>query len=409
MTHISYVILPFFLLFLLEISFISECRSQEQVIEENPELLSKKQTVYLHAGPAKTGTTHVQSFVHYNRHKIEEENLCWPAEGKTHSDVKTFDGLATRFGSPNPDLSSYTPRIEKCINRNMNILISGECFGSMSKSSLQRVKDYFHHLMNNRPYDMKVIITYREWLQLSMSGYAQAIKQHGKVGNKNNFMDLMIFSKDDYYSFPAVVERWIGVFGRENVIVIDYYGLEGSHTDITYAILCEIAKVYCNEKFKTLEKGPADDNEKLDPIYTNFIFALDLFLNTHHMKQCTVEGAYERDYVKYLTEKKIKFPKLHTNLKLFLNDRFRLNAEMYEKYSDIMLHPNQTYNQQKIGDQQYDELDINALFQSAEWEEFMISEKARLLKAGKLCDLKTGNVVHEESFVGYRNGTMVTA
>ena len=394
MTHMKKPCLstmPFFLVLFLSLFSCSLCQ-----VNFGP----KKQTIFLHIGPMKTGTTHLQSFIHANRQRLKTEKLCWP---EVHS-YKSFNSLQLDI-TDEKNLTEWVSPIQRCLMQaEQNTIISGETFSLMTSDSIIRTKEFLTNLANDnkRNVEIKVILTYREWLRLAVSRYTELIRDSGRVSNKNNFIDFLLFSASDFrQQYMTMIDRWSNVFGLENLIMIDYYGIVADEKDITEVIICEIANAFCG-KVHTLQPVVVLD-EQLNSVYLNFIFAFDDYLNIEEMKQCSFDSHHLQSYLNYLTEKRAKFPTFTSNLEMLLTERFRLNDEMFDRYGHLMLHANKTANEMMIRSNIFQELDVNGLFQNPVWEDFMVSEKVRLTKEGKICHLSTGNVVttNELQLKGY--------
>lgn len=346
-----------------------------------------RQTIYLHIGPHKTGTTAVQSFVHINRRRLKDANLCWPNEKKG----KSFSELAKYIANPSdivdlPAVKDLIHRAEKCLQENKNVFISAERFSLYNYEETEKVKALLLKISKNKEVKIKIILTYREWFSWSISRYGELLKKRGKVENANNFLDYMFYSGETFQTYyRELMETWARVFGLGNIFVIDYYGIQADKADIIEVIFCEIMHAFCGELHKFQQ--PPYTNEQLNPIYINYIFVFDNFLFAHGMKQCSLDLKHQEYYLNYLTSKQIKFPTLLSTLEIFRSERIRLNAEMYKNFSQLMLHANQSANEVAISTHVYHKLDTKELFQETKWQNFMQDEMNRLISDGKICNL----------------------
>lgn len=260
----------------------------------------------------------------------------------------------------------------------------------MNASAISNFQRFLSEAFHEREYKVKVIMTYREWLRVSLS-FSESLLMHADLyENLSNFFDFLMFTKYDMTEkYSHLVELWGSIFGRENLIILDYYGMESARVDIVEAV-CRIVQGDCSH-LTNLQS--TNNNVHLDLLYVQFIFIFDNFLHAHHMKQCELfSHAYKSKYISYLKAKKISFPGvMSSNLTELTPKRLQLNDQMYEEFGDLMLYANKTANEEQIRVFSFEALNENRIFD--ELDEFMEEEKNRLLRERKLCHLHSGEKI----------------
>jgi hypothetical protein len=354
--------------------------------------------VYLHIGPYKTGTSHVQSFFHANRHAFKEHNLCWPGgdrlEGVQFDTSKLFISLVRRVigVEGNGDLSPFHSGFEECFSSGMNIFASSEAFSVFNPKDLAKFAEFLKTTAKGKQFEVKVIVTYREWLRHTYSTYSEREKTEGKVFGLNSFAEFLVFPDVDYRkTLDRTIQVWVNQFGAKNVKILDYYGVEASHKDINHIIICEIMGTMCG-KFERLTPSKSD-NKQVNQVYLHYMHTFDNFLNGHYMKVCNPDREYQSQYVYYLSSKDIKFPVRESNLDLFKMEQIRVKNEFYDKFGDLILYKNSTANDEMIKSFSIQMLDVNKLYEDVNWINFLYSERKRLVESGKICSIGTGNKV----------------
>jgi hypothetical protein len=283
----------------------------------------------------------------------------------------------------------------------MTILLSSEDYSAYPSVLIKKFSSFLTKAARGRKFQVKVVITYREWLSHMYSFYGQRAKTEGKVANMNDFSEFFLYSRYSATEFfqvngytssfymDALVENWGNQFGRDNLVLIDYYGMEGARRDIAHVFLCDIMGFLCD----SLHRLPfgSDNNVHWNPVNMHFLNILDNVLNTKKMTFCLFRTVFQQEYLDYLTAKNISFPFFSSKWEFLIPERLRLDNDVHDKYGAHMLYSNRTINEEKIRSFHTEQLDVNRVLQDVKWINFINAEMKRLAGKEKICHL--GNTV----------------
>jgi hypothetical protein len=355
-------------------------------------VLSKPLKIYLHIGTLKTGSTHIQSYIETNWQNLEKENICIPSS--THS-AKNFAPLVTQLEYFAVDKLLELPEfkeIQKCLQKKMNVFISSENFSILKTDKVLALKTWLEKATQGHEVEVKVILYYREWLNFIYSFYFELQKKYstGVTTFSEHFAMNNVTEETNSYEFKA--QNYIKAFGEENLIIVDYYGVEAAKKDIAYVFVCEIMGVYCR-KTAALNTGKAGhENSHLDLVYMHYFSLWDMYLNSHFMRRCSQDTSFLYWEINALSYRKIKFPSKVSYFDFYRPFSIEKDKQFHEKYQKNFLYGNHAANVQKIHDFHVDEMDVIAFYRDPKWVVFMREETLKFIKKGIICALDNDQV-----------------
>lgn len=207
----------------------------------------KFNTVYLHFGSDKTGSTTLQEHLDKNRSKnIERYNLYYAPE-RWHPFLASYmSGSDLNFGfnvetdQNNKEIvvnrdNQYIDKLKKSISlaeNNSVYVISFEGFHQLSEESMKNLKVFFENYTD----DLKVIYYLRPPVSYAVSAISQCIRTGRRIGDH-----------PPVQPYKRYINKFINVFGDKNLIlkkferkllfkndiVCDFYNLLGLDLDVS--------------------------------------------------------------------------------------------------------------------------------------------------------------------------------
>lgn len=185
-------------------------------------------TIYLHIGANKTGSSALQSVFNKHRDKLVEQGLLYPVSGcvgDAHYGVSSLLGFY--HGKPKPiDLMSkplveLSDALRSEIERNNaeSVVISSESF--VLPKSVDTVRNFF------AGYDVKIVVYVRRHDKWWPSAYNQAVRMVVSPPWGRGFNSYLNYHNNlgpcpSRGGYRLLLDRWSGVFGKENMIVRPY-------------------------------------------------------------------------------------------------------------------------------------------------------------------------------------------
>lgn len=191
--------------------------------------------IILHIGPAKTGTTSIQSFLNSAQQELLSDDFLYPSKGRSEAGV-TYqiklherDDRSRRFAfKKGPDfahhllawtLAGTVQNIsgDRCwadvldeieLANPETVIISSEFFAWLSEEQLQTLKALL------KGYSVKVIIYFRNPFNWLLSRYNQIVK---KGRYHRSFRAFMREQSFHYISYEHLVKRYVETFGQTHV------------------------------------------------------------------------------------------------------------------------------------------------------------------------------------------------
>lgn len=174
-----------------------------------------RQTVYLHIGRGKTGTTALQRALARSRDALLQRGVYYPAAaggGAGHG----HDGFSKAFIDevpyymrmpPRPEAGAEAVRDEICGVQASAILISAE---NLELANPGKVRQFFESI---RPdFNFKVILFVRSQDELAEAEYNQLVKLGRSTQSFRHFSDV-----EFHWDFLSLAEQWEAVFGTGSV------------------------------------------------------------------------------------------------------------------------------------------------------------------------------------------------
>lgn len=203
---------------------------------------------FIHIGPPKTATTHIQSVLNVYRGKLSELGYAVILQKEIKEDVRNI--------------------FKELINRNRfqkNLIVSAE---SLSGSFDPLIWLEFLH-----GYNVTIISTYREVLSRHLSN----CHQHMSMGRIKDFNCINYISSVSYTIYDELdrtfqIAKRIGI---NKIKLLDYYGILAAKGEISNVILCKIIGVLCVKTKPDYVSSSSNlhDNKSISPTWVYLITA----------------------------------------------------------------------------------------------------------------------------------------
>jgi hypothetical protein len=365
--------------------------------------------VYIHIGPHKTGSSHIQEFSVTHRSMLAAAGICFPfdirrtrnsgpkTDNEKHEQLKYINNpwqLMLRNTS-NP---KYLAHLAPCLKRNVDIFITSEIIASFSPYALSTLRNAFPPT-----YEIYVIIVYREWLSRVFSQYSELCKRDVVIAEPftyymyHNYGELGPTSPYNYsFLINTVLDKLSSKDGnKNNNYLIDYYGIEAQGRDLAYGIFCDIMKVdsFCNFTYNSTKSNEKPDSHNLHllSVVRNYIY-----FNKYNFapKLLESEGRFIRFSKELLSfysknESLQKILPIHkSNFRLLhpyaLRDDESIH-QMYSNHSKIQfLYSDLDANQQSIKSFVAKEIQLKKFYRTNKLLDWLKEEFERLLKEGAI-------------------------
>ncbi|QOP42663.1 hypothetical protein FJR45_01330 [Sulfurimonas sediminis] len=216
-----------------------------------------KKKLFLHIGTRKTATSSIQKTIYRNRKIFEKNNLYYPknwreahnleiycmfADKPENYSFNVFNNYSKQQVEENNEINRKNIISEIKNTKCKNILLSAEDASALTQKNIENLKKFINHELNIT--NTKIIVAVRDILSYIASDMQQLIKDG--VGEVN------IKLYENFYRNK--IEKYINVFGRENIIV---YKFEDSveHEMGPVGYFCDILEVHKDVLSKiTIEK-----------------------------------------------------------------------------------------------------------------------------------------------------------
>lgn len=210
-------------------------------------VISSSRTIYLHIGPHKTGSTHIQTILTVLRPHLSKLGVCWTGNyTKAHHEF----AKALKLHHPlNHSLESMT-RIHSCLQHE-HIILSSETFDELDVASIRRLEEFLlHHSKSSQEgkLQIRVVAIYRDWFERLFSAYVEQNKKSlSRLRSFSTFFTIRYDKAREGYGLDIleILQRYEEVFGLDALSLIDYTGTEAAEKDIAEVLLCEIIRINC--------------------------------------------------------------------------------------------------------------------------------------------------------------------
>ena len=281
------------------------------------------------------------------------------------------------FGSR---LKKFVASVKK---KNGNVLISAEGLSILEPSGVQSLANLF------QDFQVTIIMVYRAFGCRLLSLFNQV---HKTTGNPEHAFtaSLMFRYMDSPFleDFMMLAQRFSAVFGKENMVIIDYYGVDAANKNIAQVFLCNALNVtkFCStqgadsnnliRKDKILNPSKDVRKNQLDALF-------EVYAAAHECSYRDKEnGFFIRDKVTW------KHPprSVATNFSFLKSHSLYVDDKLREKYSNMIVYGNSSANVAALDEELiYDEIvPIAALRYGGMFVSEMKSILS-LLKNKKLC------------------------
>jgi hypothetical protein len=177
-----------------------------------------EETIYLHIGVHKTGTSAIQLFLSINRELLKQNGYLYPGQKSACYDfslelnTKTFLEIISDANSPS---KKYLKEIQQTTCK--NIIFSSEGFIKLKKNEVVTLQKILPE-----KYKIKIIIYLRRQDNKLESLYNQFVKS-AKRRYQQKFTDsIPELLETGFFDYYSVLLPWSQVFGKENIIVRCY-------------------------------------------------------------------------------------------------------------------------------------------------------------------------------------------
>ena len=192
-----------------------------------------RQTLYIHIGYHKTGTTSLQSFLGENRSGLAKSGICYPetsGDGTRdyfHKHLYFFNRIMAAHRSGNNVDHQMDPLINEIVKSGLpKAIISEESFSGLPGSIVKIFRKF------SETFDVKIVAVVRRQDEFINSFYQQSIKDFGET------LDFIPFLKSKNWQrlyYDKALGIWADCFGIENLRVISY-----SHKGQSGSLMSEI-------------------------------------------------------------------------------------------------------------------------------------------------------------------------
>ncbi len=361
-------------------------------------------TAYLHVGPHKTGSSHLQMYLlREKRNSLEKLGFCFPLPANSTALHKTFSYLAHDFLKDQPPTPSIVTEVKKCFENLSSIIISAEDFSRLKVSQIQILKDELHRLIpSNTTLQFKVIILLREYMSRYYSLFVEAMKTGDQRKEKGiSFSRYFMYSFDEvqYWSQMdtlLLAQNYAKVFGKENLILIDYDGVNAAKLDIAYVFACKILNVFCDgdelEDFNKQGIVKERHNQRMSPPYLQLTYLIRFYVTTHSHQVCNFSFNFIHSNIQYYHNQSIHLPIIRSNLTFLHNYSKALDYNIRQEFHSNILYGNELAVHKVIDEFFVEEIDEQSFYNDYHWTKFQHSEYERLRKKDKLCPMERSHL-----------------
>jgi len=195
------------------------------------------QTLYLHVGFQKTGSSSIQYALYHNREKLESMGYYYPKDWRFNHNFlfsmfcdnpedfyeNIFHNRSTQ------EIEEYHETLKSTFVNEIedreieNLILSAEDLSMLEKEGLVRLKAFFSDIFKD--IEIKIVVSIRDALGYISSDIQQRIKSGHDRFPLEEFHDL----------YRIRLEKYIELFGRENIIIYKFEEATGyEHGFVSY-------------------------------------------------------------------------------------------------------------------------------------------------------------------------------
>lgn len=322
----------------------------------------------MHIGPPKTATSHIQHNLIRLRDEIDQAGWCYPVD--TQKELHAI-GEKLRLGDPIKE--AHRKKIHSCLQNGKRLIFSTERLGqSTSNRGFKVIQEFF------KGYKVHVVVAFRDSLTMAYSWYNQATR-NAKTSMVLTFGDHLSreFSQYDRRVLSNAIFEYGEVFGKQNMTIIDFYGMIAAKKDPAYVFLCEIVGILCDSFIKPTEDNVSTD---LKPYYLfNFVKNFAYSLGCKFSSEDAYESILERYGDSNITR---TLPVLSSQNLYVANIARHIEQEVRAKFGSVMIYQNATANEAARAKLRVEEVDEAEFFRSEQWTQWLWKEVKMLRDQG---------------------------
>ncbi len=183
----------------------------------------------IHIGTEKTGTTTIQEFLHLNRDKLANQGVAYLRSPGLRNNRKlaTYCMKNNKLDDQIKDMGilsgakrnewkakfrqNFEQEIKNLDEKISSVIISSEHFHSrlITKDEVKNLLDLLSMYCN----DIKILVYLRRQDQVAVSRYSTMVK----FGDTRSNVFPDVSPNDPYYNYYDLIERWVSVFGKQNI------------------------------------------------------------------------------------------------------------------------------------------------------------------------------------------------
>ena len=335
---------------------------------------SDELVAYLHAGPGKTGTTHIQAIViHIRGSLLKEKVAIWPnfeqsiikceSEGYmsatgpgSNSKVKKLSFFFSHYDRCVYLREEFAAFVENAAKLHQNIFFSSE--------GMQRNHDSLRAVigvLNSQGYVIHGVMTYRFQLNWIISFYHQQLRRQSILSKEadpstqllNATLSEYLNTKGPHlmgYSSIVSFHELLMEFPHSRFSVVDFYGVIASKKPLSFVFLCEIMGVVCQIRIhKELDGLKTNDSDEQDVIFEKQVaFA---FMKFAAGRNCTLDFSQRnsptRNYFINIAKKHdwgAKAPLHEVPVARYAHLSLDIDRNIREKFHENFINANGTAN-----------------------------------------------------------------
>lgn len=219
-------------------------------------------TIFLHVGPHKTGTTALQKFMLDNQANLFKQNLVYPKRY-----VQIFGHHKFRDNIVNREITKDDVAFFK--ETDNNFLLSSEDYISLSKEDFEYFKQCFEG------FEIKVIYTWRRASLKLFSIWQEVIKHGGTIDFFQYYHEHLARPGTSQMLSPDLkVGMFSQVFGINNVSVLDYESSVGRDTLINDFL--SLLDIKWDDSFAISEQSAESTNKSMTLADVEIVRALNI-------------------------------------------------------------------------------------------------------------------------------------
>ncbi len=181
--------------------------------------MMKKDTLYLHVGWSKTGTSAIQSQIQQQHADFLEKGILYPQslqwpDHSHHPFALSFKGSGAYQSDMSPAEALETLRLEMEASPSPNVLVSSEL--SPFYFNNPKFKEFVSQYFDN----VRVVFTVRSQSELLLSLFNQLVKDPNVRYSASLFSLAM--RNINWLNFYQNIKQWGNMVGAKNVTVIPY-------------------------------------------------------------------------------------------------------------------------------------------------------------------------------------------